>query len=203
MTEKQRKTIEENGFIYWSDYPYLNWEVHYKNPNDENVDREYLGTLRFHKEKSQSWSFYSIGSSFELLNTPNNVQYHPTFQTKEQAARALLIARRSISANLLPDKLRNYIKERAKDLRREHNSVLGKVTDLHYEMLTLEHLGKEYNLNFDFGVNPKQEVADLKKFLNENMDAIYDHFGKDFGRALRAHIASVVRLVDPEAILDM
>jgi membrane carboxypeptidase/penicillin-binding protein len=49
----------------------------------------------------------------------------------------------------------------------------------------------------------KKEVNDLLAFMTEHNDSFYEHQGKDFARSLRALVASVVKLVDPEAALEI
>lgn len=192
----------KNDFTFTSTGLGNHWLVECK--TEDGYNRQ-LGTIvEIKKGKEISWAISKIGHEHDFkVKTPSDLRWLPAFSSKEDAAKGLLVIANGINANPLPSHLRDYISGRERDLNRERTALLERLFNVKYEMRILESLAAKYNLNFDFGVNIKKEVEDLKNFLDENIELIYKKFGKDWARSLRAHIAGVVSLIDDNIAQDI
>lgn len=163
-----------------------------------------LGSVRQETggRNKDKWGIYELGATSldDRLGKPNT---SVVFETREQAAKALFVIRRSIEKNPLSDSMRYWFQCKSNELRDRRKELIGQIYGVQREMYALQKIAEENNLNYDFGVDVKQEVADLKEFMNEYDKSFYENQGKDFARSLKARVASVVRLIDPEIAGDI
>jgi len=182
------------------------WEVHYF-PEDENgkkaKDLVKLGEICQHNSSPGKWSISKIGRSNYGPDNLKIERYCGKFDSKETAAFSVYVIHQTVAANPLSDKVRQYVDTRARYLREERTHLQGKFYDVQREMAELQAIAKQNGLDYDFGVDTRQEVADLLAFMNKHNDEIYAHFGKEFGRSFRGLVSSIVKLIDPEVALEI
>ena len=166
------------------------WEVH----NDDTI----LGAVY---RRGERWGISSVGTRYDTKI--DLARYSSCFPTKDDAAYAIFLITTTIDGNPLPSDFKDYLSERARMLREERKEYQGRLFALQREMAFLEASARKHGVEYDFGMDIKKEVQDLAKFLDENLESLYEHQGKDFARSLRAHVASVVKLIDPEVALDL
>lgn len=198
MAKTTAKT--ENPFLF-KELEFDGLEVsyyHYDEKGKRAKEPTVIGVIRAYDASSEGKiCIVRIGPNrwTENWSTP---RFGARFPDKETAAWALMVIYESIQANPLPSEVRSFLQRRGEHLREEKEQNLTKMYAIQREQCELQHMANKHGLEFDFGVNLKKEVADLKNFMDKNNDALYEHLGKDFARSLRAYVKSVVKLVDVE-----
>lgn len=176
------------------------WEVgcNYDANDKQTKEPINIGKICIYPSSKDKLSIVRVGPDrwTERWSTP---KLGAKFADKEAAAWALLVIYQSIQDNPLPSEVRSFLDRRGEHLRKEKDDTLGRIYAIQREQAELQHMANKHGLEFDFGVDMKKEVSDLKNFMAENNDALYEHLGKDFARSLRVYVKSVVKLVDAEA----
>ncbi len=143
----------------------------------------------------QGWKSQHFGDRDVQVYTHSKSS--PVFLNKEDAAKALYYIQETISETPLTPDLRRYFIEEARRLKERKEGLLSELSALDRQRGWLSHFAKQYGLELDFEGDMKKEIEKLIKFLDENVDSLYDQMGKDFARSLRAYVANVVSIVDP------
>jgi len=206
--EKRVETSDGFTFVLKEDYGHgETWEVSYCPKEEQEAIRKgedprmrVLGNIQSYPS-SNNWAIKSMGQGFH--DHFNTKRYKAIFPTKESAAFAMYVIYKTVEANPLSEDVRIFLDTRARHLREERSKLDSKYFEVQREMAELQAIAKKNDIDFNFFVDVKQEVKDLNTFLDENMDALYEHMGKDFARSLRGNVRSIVKLIDPQTALDI
>lgn len=161
-------------------------------------EKEQIGSIR-QSESSKKWMIDKLGPQYDYNTNSDYLQGCPFFATKDDAAWGLLNLWKTIEANPLGEDMRLYIEAECRRLSDDRKHLRNQFLDIDRKTRELANLATKYGIEFSHTSDLNKEVNDLVKFLDEHYNDIYEKFGKDWARTLRAYIASVVRHVDPAA----
>jgi hypothetical protein len=199
-----KKTATKSPFIFTKDERNTYGEIFKVEcyfEDEPNEEAKEIGQISSYPSSADKFCISRVGPDRwnERWNSP---RYSSKFADKETAAWALMIIYESIQANSLPSEVRSFLDRRGEHLRKEKENAIAQIYAIQREQAQLQHMANKHGLEFDFGVDIKKEVSDLKEFMERNNDTFYE-IGKDFARSLRAYVKSVVKLVDAEAAEDL
>jgi hypothetical protein len=166
--------------------------------HEDWIQKQSLGQIA---KTADKWYIYDINGADDwfapLASGPDGRCF---FQTPQGAIRALWYIRRTIDSNPCPDSIRNYIHRRANLLNDARRYLLIQLDLIQAERKIINSLAKEHKLELNAPeLTLEKELEDLVQFMEEHNDALYAQMGKDFARSLRAYVAAVVRMVNPDA----
>lgn len=172
-------------------------EVTLHTPNGDWVQKKALGKIcQGHK----GWYIYSLNGNHDWAAPVNELDRRVYFPTAADAAKGVWYIREAIDLNPCPDSIRDYLCRRADVLRDARKHHLIQIDLIQMERQVINSLAKEHKLDLrDTEVSLEKECDDLVKFMDEHNSDLYENMGKDFARSLRAYVAAVVRMVNPDA----
>ena len=180
-------------------------------PNAHNEEDDYpckIGRVRsydsWEEQGKALWSISHIGCPSErFFDYESKVSQRPVFNTKEDAAAGLFMIWSAMEANQCPPDVARYLNEESIVLSRAEHALRREFHTLQHKRGLLTILAKTHGLKVLVAKEDSSEsVRALSTFLDEHIDTLYEVFGKDGARSLRALIANVVEEIDPQAALD-
>lgn len=156
--------------------------------------------IKNYKNSCTYWRILHIGSH------PNDYTFNREeckFETKEQAGSFLLALRDMIDKNPLTTDMRQYFEEEVNRNREKKKNLINELFYLDRHRSWLQTFAAKYNLKTEFEGNIRKELLELKKFMDEENDLLYNKMGKDFARTLRTLVANVVAIVDPDIAKEL
>ena len=155
----------------------------------------------FEEKGKPAWKVSGLGSRFDSKwddSTFNSLR----FKTKEMAATVLFTIWKSIQDNPCPPDMADWLGREAQNLYKEEREIRNRFYDVRERRRTISRLTKAHNLDICLAAEEHSEaVKELSAFIDESIDKIYEDFGKDWARTLRALLTNVVEEVDPGAAL--
>ncbi len=183
------------------------YEVFVCNDKDDDYPDK-IGRVRLYpsreEERKPSWGISHVGLRSEwVFDYESKVSQRPAFNTKEDAAAGLFMIWSAMEANPCPPDIARYLDGESRDLSRAEGALREQFYTLQHKRISLSALAKKHGLKV---LNGKKDAGEsikaLSTFLDEHIDTLYEVFGKDGARSLRALIANVVEEIDPQAALD-
>ena len=177
------------------------YSVKYQGPQDTESTSLGMVAQRQTGPYKDKWFLYSFAHSYaDRLGDPNHA---PVFETREQAAKALFVVRKSIEKNPLSDSVREWFSRKDEWLRERRKVLTNELFAVQREMFALQTIAGENGLEYDFGVDIRKELSDLKEFMAEYDTSFYENQGKGFARQFKSLVSNVVGLVDAEAAAEI
>lgn len=190
----------EPPFTYQLEGHYC-YSVKYQGEEDTEGVRLGMVAQRTGGADKDKWYLYDFAHSYvDRLGEPNHA---PVFETREQAAKALFVVRKSIEKNPLSDSVRDWFSRKDEWLRERRKTLTNELFAVQREMSALQTIAAENGLKYDFGVDIRKELTDLKEFMAEHDASFYENQGKSFARSLKGLVSSVVGLVDAEVAAEI
>lgn len=173
-----------------------------KDKNSQTIGRVRFSNYR-EEEGKPPWVIAHVGRPHEwIFDYESKSNQMAVFNTKKDAAAGLFMIWCAMEANPCPPDIARYLDEESTVLHKAEQALRDQFWTLQRKRRFLTALAKNHNLKVLMAKETTESVKALSDFLDEAMDSIYETFGKDWARSLRARVASVVEEIDPEAAMD-